>query len=195
MLLHLDAPFFFLTNIFSCNSIVPKKGDVLMQYTGESEVLQLSFEKRFWYFLLYKCNIMLWPMDMTIFWFSLTIFHLLKIVAIYLYLFPWFWCNFQGSLDRWTVRSMETGGQKLEFQHDENIHKEKIIFPYITVYATKIPFLDIFMRNATEKFEEQETDNSEQRNVTTIDNECLKWKKLWMVLSHIFVAVAVPQNS
>lgn len=73
---------------------------------------------------------------------------------------------------------METGGSNLEFQHDENIHKEKIIFPYITVYATKISFLDIFMRNATEKFEEQETDNSEQRNVTTIDNECLKWKKL-----------------
>lgn len=57
------------------------------------------FWKQFWYFFLYKCTIILWPMNMTIFWFSLTSFHLLKTVAIYLYLFPLFWCNFQGSLD------------------------------------------------------------------------------------------------
>lgn len=75
----------------------------------------------------------------------------------------------------------------------ENIHKE--FFFLILVYATKIPLLDIFTGNVTEIFEDQETNNSEQRNVKTIDNECLKRKKLWVVLSHIFVAVVVPQNS
>lgn len=55
---------------------------------------------------------------------------------------------------------------------------KKIIFPNITLYATKIPLLDIFIGKVTENFEEQETDNSEQRNVETIDNECLKRKKL-----------------
>lgn len=74
---------------------------------------------------------------------------------------------------------MRTGGSNLESQVSMmQIFIKKIIFPNITLYATKIPLLDIFIGKVTENFEEQETDNSEQRNVETIDNECLKRKKL-----------------
>lgn len=95
----LMLPFFVKPIFFLVILLCQKKWELFNIIYWWIRSLPDIFWKQVWYYLLCNCNIMLWPMNMIVFWFILTSFHLLKIAAIYLYLFPLPWWNFQGSLD------------------------------------------------------------------------------------------------